>query len=155
MYNQLWKEGSFKIIIYIYIYEVKSLQNLQNFNYFTNVRGIIQNVWYCLFSTDLNNIFNIKDVYSPHKKIVEFIKTTRSKVYTPLILNTVLLSEWCTAVFISLVIVVHESLSVRESSGLTNYLVFQDFCVFEPFPTMTVWFWDPLFHTEDDRETHM
>ncbi len=37
-----------------------------------------------------------------------------SKVYTPLILNTVLLSEWSSAVFISLVIVVHESLVCAE-----------------------------------------
>ncbi len=22
------------------------------------------------------------------------------------------------------------------------------FCIFEPFPTVTVWFWDPSFHTE-------
>ncbi len=29
------------------------------------------------------------------------------------------------------------------------------FCVFEPFPTMTVWFWDPSFHTEDNRGTHI
>ncbi len=29
------------------------------------------------------------------------------------------------------------------------------FCVFEPFPTMTVWFWDPSFHTEENWGTHM
>ncbi len=38
-------------------------QNLQNVNYFTKIRGIIQNACYCLFSTDLNNIFHIKDIY--------------------------------------------------------------------------------------------
>ncbi len=27
------------------------------------IRGIIQNACYCLFSTDLNKIFHIKDVY--------------------------------------------------------------------------------------------
>ncbi len=26
--------------------------------------------------------------------------------------------------------------------------VFQHFCIFEPFPAVTVWFWDPSFHTE-------
>ncbi len=28
--------------------------------------------------------------------------------------------------------------------------VFQHFCIFEPFPAVTVWFWDPSFHTEDN-----
>ncbi len=32
----------------------------------------------------------------------------------------------------------------------SNSLVFQHFCAFEPFLTMTVWFWDPSFHTEDN-----
>ncbi len=52
------------------------------------------------------------------------------------------------------VIVVHESLVcpeqfncllffIKNPSGPTNSLVFQYFCLFEPFPTMTVWFWDP------------
>ncbi len=34
-----------------------------NINYFTKIRGIIQNACYCLFSTDLNKIFHIKYVY--------------------------------------------------------------------------------------------
>ncbi len=98
------------------------------------------------------------------KIIVEFITWPRSKVFTPLILNTVLLSEWSSAVFISSVIDVHESLVCpeqfncllffRKTLQLTNNLVFQHFCVFEPFPTMTVWFWDASFHTEDDWGTH-
>ncbi len=37
-------------------------QNLQNVNYFTKRRGIIQNACYCLINTDLNKIFHIKDV---------------------------------------------------------------------------------------------
>ncbi len=28
--------------------------------------------------------------------------------------------------------------------------VFQHLCIFEPFPAVTVWFWDPSFHTEDN-----
>ncbi len=49
--------------------------------------------------------------YSPQEEIiVEFIKMAPFKIYICLILNTVLLSEWSTAVFISLVIVVHEVL---------------------------------------------
>ncbi len=31
--------------------------------------------------------------------------------------------------------------------------VFQHVFIFEPFPAMTVWFWDPSFHTEDDWGT--
>ncbi len=27
------------------------------------------------------------------------------------------------------------------------------FCIFEPFPAVTVWFWDPSFHTEDNWGT--
>ncbi len=27
------------------------------------------------------------------------------------------------------------------------------FCIFEPFPAVTVWFWDPSSHTEDDWGT--
>ncbi len=38
-------------------------QNLLNVNYFTKIRGIIQNSCYCIFSTDPNKIFHIKDVY--------------------------------------------------------------------------------------------
>ncbi len=40
-------------------------------------------------------------------------------------------------------------LSFRKILQLPQIIfVFQHFCVFEPFPTMTVWFWDPSFHTE-------
>ncbi len=42
----------------------------------------------------------------------------------------------------------------KNYSGPTNYLVFQHFCVFELFSTMTIWFWDPYFHTEDNWGTH-
>ncbi len=27
------------------------------------------------------------------------------------------------------------------------------FCIFEPIPAVTVWFWDPSFHTEDNWGT--
>ncbi len=59
---------------------------------------------------------------SPQEKIiVELIKMTRSKVYIRLILNTMLLPEWSTAVFYCLVIVVHESLVCP---GQLNCLLF-------------------------------
>ncbi len=43
----------------------------------------------------------------------------------------------------------------KNPPGPINDLVFQHFCVFEPFPTMTVWFWDPSFHTKDNWGTHL
>ncbi len=59
---------------------------------------------------------------SPQEKIiVDFIKLHHSKVYIRLILNTVLLPEWSTAVFFCLVIVVHESLVCPEQ---LNFLLF-------------------------------
>ncbi len=52
---------------------------------------------------------------STQEKIIgEFIKWPRSKVYIHLILNTVLLPEWSTALCFCLVIVVHESLVCPE-----------------------------------------
>ncbi len=80
--------------------------------------------------------------------IVGFIKIIRSKVYIRVLFNTVLFPERSTAVCVCLVIVVHESLVCPEqlksaslhknTSAHTNPLVFQHFCVFEPFPTMTL-----------------
>ncbi len=75
---------------------------------FYQVRGIIQNACYCLFSTDLNKIFHIK---------ISGLQ--------------------------------------KNPSGPTNSLGFQHFCVFEPFPKMTIWFWDSSFHTEDNWWTHL
>ncbi len=42
----------------------------------------------------------------------------------------------------------------KNPSGPTNSVFFSIFCVFEPFSTMTVWFWDPSSHTEDNWRTH-
>ncbi len=33
------------------------------------------------------------------------------------------------------------------------FFSFSIFCIFEPFTAVTVWFWDPSFHTEDNRGT--
>ncbi len=103
---------------------------------------------------------------SPQDKIiVEFIKMTRSKVYIPLIPNTVLFPEWSTAVCLfsdccSRVPCVSWTVQLsavlqKNPSAHTYSLVLQDFCVFEPFPTMTVRFLDPSFHTEDNWGTHL
>ncbi len=92
---------------------------------------------------------------SPQEKIiVEFIKMTPFKSLH--IRNTVLLPEWSTAVFLFSDSCSVESLVCPEQ---LNFLLFfrkilQHFCVFEPFPTMTVGFWDPYFHTEDNWGTH-
>ncbi len=86
---------------------------------------------------------------------------TRSKVYTPLILNTVLLSEWSSAVFISLVIVVHESLVCPEHLNcllffgkirqLTQILWFSSILVYlNPFQH---WLYDIEIHVFTPRKT--
>ncbi len=60
--------------------------------------------------------------------------------------------------------VVHESLVCSEQLNwalfirkilqvLQNLQFSSIFCIFEPFPAVTVWFWDPSFHTEDDWGT--
>ncbi len=55
------------IYIYIYIYtvEVKNVHTPCRICKMLIIlpRGITQNACYCLFSTDLNKIFHIKDVY--------------------------------------------------------------------------------------------
>ncbi len=43
----------------------------------------------------------------------------------------------------------------KNPPGPSDSLVFQHFCVFEPFTTMIVWFWDPSFQTEDNWVTRM
>ncbi len=62
-----------------------------------------------------------------------------------------------------LAIVVHEYLvcncmlffKKKNPSGPTNSLLILAFCVFEPFPTMTVWFWDRSLPTEENWGTHL
>ncbi len=44
--------------------------------------------------------------------------------------------------------------TVRKILHVLQILQFSSiFCIFEPFPAVTVWFWDPSFHTEDNWET--
>ncbi len=76
--------------------------------------------------------------------------------FKSLVVNTVcgyLMIQEC------LVMVVHESLVCPEQ---LNWAVLQKnqilqfssiFCIFEPFPAETVWFWAPSFHTEDNWGT--
>ncbi len=81
-----------------------------------------------------------------------------------LILCVVNLPGWSTTVFfLFFLIVVHESLVCSEQLNwamffrkilqvLQNLPFSSIFCIFEPFPAVTVWFWDPSFHTEDLRK---
>ncbi len=73
-----------------------------------------------------------------------------------MIFNTVLSPEWSTAVFFLFSdscswvpclfwTVKLPAILQKNPSGPTNYLVFLHFCVFEPFPTMTVWFLRSIF----------
>ncbi len=66
------------VCVYIYI-QLKSKVYLNRISKMLIIlpRRIIQNACYCLFSTDLNNIFHIKDVLE--KIIVEFIEMTPFK----------------------------------------------------------------------------
>ncbi len=100
---------------------------------------------------------------SPQEKIiVEFIKITVQKfTYTWFLILCCYLNDpqLCFIVqwqlFMSLFswTVKLSSVLQKNPSAHTNSLVFQHFCVFEPFQTMTVWFWDPSFHTELNWET--
>ncbi len=105
--------------------------------------------------------------YSPQEKIiVEFIKMTVQKfTYTWFLILCCYLNDpqgtGCVFLFsgscswvpcLSWTVKLSAVLQ-KNPSAPTNYLVFQHFCVFEPFPTMTVWFWDPSFHTEDNWGT--
>ncbi len=66
--------------------------------------------------------------------------------------------------FFCFVIVVHvlvapvqfnSLLFFRKILQLLHILWFSSiFCIFEPFPTVTVWFWDPSFHTKGNWGTH-
>ncbi len=99
---------------------------------------------------------------SPQEKIiVEFIKMTRSKVYTPLILNTVLLSEWSSAVLFCLVIVVHESLVCPEQLNCLLFfrkilqltLILWFFSIFVYLNPFQQWLYDFEMHLFTPRTT--
>ncbi len=81
----------------------------------------------------------------------------------PRMRKTQWLPGWSTTVS-CFVMVVHESLVCSEQ--LNGALFFRKilhvlqilqfssiFCIFEPFPAVTVWFWDPSYHTEDNWGT--
>ncbi len=71
---------------------------------------------------------------------------------------------FCVTTVFCFVLVVHESLVCSEQLNwalffrkilhVLQILQFSSiFCIFEPFPAVTVWFWDPSFHTEDNWGT--
>ncbi len=71
---------------------------MQNVNYFSKTRGIIQNACYFLFRTDMNKIFHIRYLHIVHKRKLK-LRFIKIKVYIHLILNIVLLSGLSTAYF--------------------------------------------------------
>ncbi len=151
----------------VHSWSQKFTYSLQNHAKCTKIH--VQNTCCCLFSTDLNKIFHIKYVYiqySPQEKIIaEFIKITLFKslhtldsshcVVTWMIHSCVFLfSDSCSWVPCLSWTVKLPAVLQKNPSGPTNSLLFQHFCVFEPFPTMTVWFWDPSFHWGQPRDSY-
>ncbi len=144
------------------------LQNMQNVNNFNKIGGIMKIACYCLLNTVLNKLFQITDVYilsTRQNNNWIYKKWPRSKVYIPLNLITMCHFLDDPQLFLCFVIVAHESLVgpeqlncllfFRKILQLLYILWFSNiFCIFEPFPTVTVWFWDPSFHTEGNWGTH-
>ncbi len=131
------------------------MQNVQNFN---KILGIMKIACYFVCSTVLNKLFHITEVYTPQDKIItEFIKWPRSKVYIPLNLNTVLCPGWSMTVFMccdSCSWAVQLSTVLQKNPPAPAHSLFSSiFCICELFPTVTVWFWDPSFHTEGNWGT--
>ncbi len=121
-----------------------------------------------LFSTLLNKLFHITDVYiysTRQNKNWIHKKLPHSKVYIPLNLNNLCCFLDDLRPFFCVVIVVHESLVDPEQF---NYLLFfrqilqllhthwfsSNFCIIEAFPTVTVWFGETPFHTEGNWGTN-
>ncbi len=138
------------------------LQNMQNINNFNKIRGIMKMACYCLGNTVLNKLFHITDVYIYSKRQNNnwiHKKWPCSKVYIPLNLNTMCHFLDDPRLLFCFVIVVHESLVgpeqlncllfFRKILQLLHIIWFSSiFCIFEHFPTVTVWYWDPSFHME-------
>ncbi len=104
--------------------------------------------------------------YSPQdQKIAEMIQITPFKSLEPLVLNTVWGYLDDPRLFFCLCWLFMSPLFVPEQFELSTvlqtnpprfcrFLQFSSiFCIFEPFPAVTVWFWDPSFHTEDNWGT--
>ncbi len=138
-------------------------------NNFNKIWELMKIACYFLFSTVLNTLFNITDVYiSSTRKNNNwiYINDPVQKFTYPWILIHCVVSWMVHDCFFCFVIVVHEScvgpeqlnclLFFRKIPQLMHILWFSSiFCLFEPFPKVTVWFWDPSFHTEDNWGTHM
>ncbi len=123
---------------------------------------------YCLFNTVLNKLVHITDVYifSTRQNNYRIYKNVPiQKFKYPWILIIICVVSWMIHNFLfCVVIVVHESLVgpeqfnclpfFREILQLLHILWFSSiFCIFEPFLTVTVWYWDPSFQTEGNWGT--
>ncbi len=98
--------------------------------------------------------------FSPQdKKYLKVLKQPHSKVCAPLVLNTVCgylddprLFLFCGCSWIPLLVTLSTVLQ-KNPPFLRNLQFYSIFCIFEPFPAVTVWFWDPSFDTEDNWGT--
>ncbi len=104
-------------------------------------------------------------MFTPQDKIITY-KNYPIQVYILLNLNTMCHFLDDPQLFLCFVIVVHESivdpeqlnclLFFRKILQLLHILWFSSiFCIFEPFPSLTVWFWNTSFNTEDYWGTHV
>lgn len=98
---------------------------------------------YSLFSTVLNKRFKITDV--------NWIYTNKpvQKFAYPWILILCIVT-WMINEFMSSLFVLS---TVFQKNPLRFSHSFSIFCIFTPFSTVTVWFWDRSFHTEDNGGT--
>ncbi len=140
---------------------------MQNVNNWKNKRDHEKCMLFFI-RTVLNKLFHITDVYiysTRQNNNWIYKKWLHSKVYIPLNLNTMCHFLDDPRLFLYFVIVDYESLVgpeqfncllfFRKILQLLLILWFSNiFCIFEPFPTLTVWFWDPYFHTGDNWGTH-
>ncbi len=119
-----------------------------------------------LFSNVLKKLFHITDVciYSTRQNNNWIYENYPIQKFThPWILILCVIS-WMIHDCFYILWVVHESLVgpeqlncllfFRRIPQLRHILWFSSiFCIFEPFPKVTVWFWGPYLHTEDNWGT--
>ncbi len=137
------------------------LQNVHNVNNLNKIRGFIQFTCCFLFSTVLIKPFHITDVYiysTRQNYTWIYKKLSHLIVYIPLYLNTMCHFLDDPRLVLYFVIVVHESLVGPEqfldkSSSSCTFFGFGLLYIWT-LPKVTVWFWDPYFHTEDNWGTH-
>ncbi len=95
--------------------------------------------------------------------VLSWLSTRKQKLFGIPCFLILCLVTWMIHCFF-FVMVVHESLVCSEQLNWALFFrknhpcpayssVFSIFCIFEPSKAVTVWFWDPSFHTEDNWGT--